>query len=185
MSEATQVERVRVSVQPLTEEAFRPYGSVITMNSPAFPEVDEGQPMLKMTRLRPGHRDRNIVQMATHFSYSQSYIPVLGTMVLVLAPPPDDPETPRDRLKPDYDQVAAFAIPAGQAVLIARGTWHNLLQLEGESVFISGTRKGTHEIFSDGELVSGRLTPEQLEAYEKYARHIEIIDLDRVIEVVG
>lgn len=185
MSETAQVERVRVEVQPLSEEAFRPYGSVIAMGSPAFPEVDDGQPMLKMTRLRRAVGDRDVVQLATHFSYSQSYIPVLGTMVLVVAPPPADPNTPKEQLQPDYDRVAAFRIPAGEAVLIARGTWHNLMQLDGECVFISGTRRGTNEIFRDGELHTGRLTAQQLADYEKYARHIEIVDLNRVVEVVG
>lgn len=185
MSQATQADRVQITVQPLTEEAFRPYGSIITMGQPGFPQLDDGDPMLKMTRLRQGHRDTNIVQMATHFSYSQAYIPVVGTMVLVLAPPPADPATPRDQLQPDYDMVAAFAITAGEAVLISRGTWHNLLQLEGESVFVSATRRGTNEIFRDGELVTGRLTEQQMADYEKYARYIEIIDLDRVVEVTA
>lgn len=184
MSETVQAERIQIRVQPLTEEAFQPYGSVIAMGRPVFPEVDDGQPMLKMTRLRPAAKDNNIVQMATHFSYSQSYIPLRGGMVLVVAPPPADPDAPRDGLQPDYDRVAAFAISAGEAVLIDRGTWHNLMQLDGECVFISGTRKGTNEVFRDGELRSGRLTEQQLADYEKYARHIEIIDLDRVVEVV-
>jgi ureidoglycolate hydrolase len=181
-------EVVTVKVQSLTPEAFEPYGEVLSLHNPVFPEVDEGSPMLMLSRVRPGDDKNRVEQMAVHFSYSQAYIPVRGAMILILAPPPDNPDSPKAEFHLDYGKVAAFALETGEAVLIGRGVWHNLLPLTEECQFISATRKGSEQIYPEGELVAGKRTDEQRAAGREHARFIEIIDFaqrdGKEIEVV-
>jgi ureidoglycolate hydrolase len=179
---------VSVKVEPLAGEAFTPYGSVISLTNPVFPEVDEGRPMVMMSRLKRGDDNFRIEQMAIHFSYSQTYIPLRGTLVLIVAPPPPDRDAGLENFHLDYDRVAAFRMEPGDACLIARGTWHLIVPLEDECLFICGTRRGSNAIYPDGELTAGRRTDTDYNDGKEYAPFIEIVDFakrdGRVIELL-
>jgi ureidoglycolate hydrolase len=136
---------VRVKLQPLDSEAFRPYGQVLGLKSPVFPEVDEGRPVMIMARLKRAADNAHLHQLAVHFSYNQTFIPLKGSMVLVVAPPPRNRDMGADNYELEYDKLAAFVLDPGDAVNIDRGTWHTAVPLGVECLMVSGTRKGAEE----------------------------------------
>jgi hypothetical protein len=72
---------IRLKVQPLTAESFRPYGQMLENKQPIFPEVEpgEGRVAIELLKLKRPSNPRRISMMATHFSYNQTFIPVRGT----------------------------------------------------------------------------------------------------------
>jgi ureidoglycolate hydrolase len=71
---------VSVKVQPLNAEAFRPYGSVLGLKKPGFPDVEDGKPVMLMVHVKRGANNRRLEQFAIHFSYNQTFIPLKGSM---------------------------------------------------------------------------------------------------------
>ena len=129
---------ITVKVQPLRADAFRPYGQVLESRHPLYPEVDDGQSSVVMLQLK--QRPKRIGMMAFHFSYNQTFIPVQGAMVLVVAPPPRNREADPAAYEVDYERVAAFVVEPGQAVLIDKGTRPNVIPLATECRTISVTK---------------------------------------------
>ena len=80
----------KLKLQPLTPEAFKPYGQVLENRQPVLPEVEpgEGRVAIELLKFKRPTNARRISMMATHFSYNQTFIPLRGTMALVVAPPP-------------------------------------------------------------------------------------------------
>jgi len=138
-------EIVRIKVQPLTADAFKPYGVAMeTGKHLIFPEVDEGSRVaLEFVPLK--HRMERVHQLNLHFSYSQAFIPVKGTLILLVAPPPRNVDAPRENYDFDWEQVAAFYFEPGQAAEVAKGTWHTLFNMGGssgqETLFVNVTRR--------------------------------------------
>ena len=106
-------EIVRIKVQPLTAEAFKPYGVAMeTGKHLIFPEVDEGSRVaLEFVPLK--HRMERVHQLNLHFSYSQAFIPVKGTLILLVAPPPRNVGAPRENYEFDWEQGGGFLFRAG------------------------------------------------------------------------
>jgi ureidoglycolate hydrolase len=91
------------------------------------------------------HRIEPIHQLNLHFSYRQAFIPVHGSLILMVAPPPHNTGAGREGYDLDYERTAAFYIEPGQAADVARGVWHTLFNLGGtpgqETLFVNVTRK--------------------------------------------
>src|SRR5437763_7594918 len=140
-------ELVRIKVQRLTAEAFRPYGYMLEGKQPLFPEVEpgEGRVALELLKFRRPVNPRRISMMATHFSYNQTFIPVRGTMALIVAPAPRHLADGHDRYEIDYNRLAAFFVEPGQAAFIEKGVWHYAVALGHECEFINVTRKNPGE----------------------------------------
>jgi ureidoglycolate hydrolase len=140
-------DKVKVKVQPLDSEAFKAYGQVLDSKQPVFPDVDarEGRVAMEMLRVKRAGNWRNLEQMAVHFSYNQTFIPLSGTMVLIVAPPPQNRDARPEDYALDYEKLAAFAIEPGQAALIDHGVWHSLVVRGDEARFINVTRKDPGE----------------------------------------
>lgn len=146
-------DKVKVKVQPLNPEAFKPYGQVLESKQPVFPDVVAGEGRVAMELLHPkraGNR-RNLEQMAIHFSYNQTFIPLSGTMVLIVAPPPRNRDARREDYEIDYEKVAAFTIEPGQAAHIDHGVWHSAFVVGDDCKFINVTRKDPGEGTTDIE----------------------------------
>jgi hypothetical protein len=109
-------------MQPLTPEAFRPYGHMLKNKQPLFPEVasSEGRVAVELLKIKRPANARRISMMATHFSYNQTFIPVRGTMALVVAPPPHNPNDGHQNYELDYERLAAFFLEPGQAAFMKR-----------------------------------------------------------------
>jgi ureidoglycolate hydrolase len=172
-------EIVRVKLQPLDRETFRAYGQVLGLKSPVFPEVDEGSPVMIMARLKRAANNMRLDQMAVHFSYNQTFIPLKGSMALVVAPPPRNRDAGANNYELDYDKLAAFVLEPGDAVNIDRGTWHTAVPLGAECLLLSGTRKGAEQqpAVKAGEIEGGQIPVASDPAAKSASPYIEYVDL--------
>lgn len=150
-------EAIKVKVEPLTADAFRPFGQMLESRQPVFPEVEpgEGRVAIELLTLKRPANPRRLSQMAIHFSYNQTFIPVRGSMALIVAPPPRNPGAGHERLEVDYDRLAAFIVQPGQAAFIDKGVWHNAVALGAECQFVNVTRKNPGEGATDLETEVG------------------------------
>jgi ureidoglycolate hydrolase len=176
---------VKVKVQPLTAEAFRPYGVVMQeAKQIIFPEVEEGgRPALEFQRSRPRKNGNNtLAHFAVHFSYRQTFIPVRGSMILVVAPPPRNREAQRQDYELDYERIAAFSLSPGQAADIDKGVWHSAVIPEQECLWVNSTRKDAGE-GANTTRVNERGQPEWRDP-RPYIEFVDIRERDgRLVEV--
>ena len=88
------IETIKVKLQPFNAEAFKPYGQMLESKQPIFPEVEpgEGRVAIELRHIKARPEGRRTDQMAVHFSYNQTFIPVHGTLVLIVAPAPRSKE---------------------------------------------------------------------------------------------
>ena len=140
--------------QPLTAEAFKPYGDVIEAGPAAqsfgvnggdalryhdLAKVDVwaggGRPLISIFRAQPHALPLRLVMMERHPLGSQAFMP-LGPhpflVVVAFAGPAPEPA-----------QLRCFVAAPGQGVNYARGTWHHpLLALEATCDFLVVDRGG-------------------------------------------
>ena len=158
-------EVVKVKVEPLTEEGIKPYGHILQQKQPLFPEVDPGEgriamefirlkrsskgPQADQLQLHQSTGSNRVEDMAIHYSYNQTFIPLKGSMVLVLAPaPPKVGKTEAD-YPLDYSKVKAFVIHPGEGAIIDKGVWHGSILPGSVCELINVTRKDAGEKTSD------------------------------------
>jgi ureidoglycolate hydrolase len=149
-------EIVKIKVQTLNEDAFKPYGSVLKQKRPIFPEVDpgEGKVAMELLRAKPGSGNQQgsgyrIEELAIHYSYNQAFIPLKGSMILIVAPAPPKIGKSETDYPVDYSKLAAFVVEPGQAAMIGKGVWHGSAVPGAECEFINVTRKNPGEVTSD------------------------------------
>ncbi len=175
--------KIPVKIQPLEAAAFKPYGSVVEDDTLGFPATELGR--VGLERLRIKYRpDADIVdQLAIHFTYNQTFIPVRGSMVLIVAPPPTNREEGErdgpDAYELDYAQVAAFSIGPGQVAFIEKGTWHNVMTLEPECQFVNVTRKNDGEGISPAEELEGKIAAAN--AVRDYVEFVDVRKRDNCV----
>jgi ureidoglycolate lyase len=124
--------------QPLTPQAFAPYGTVLTApggagrpinggNAERFDLVDDlqlgvqgGRPMLALFRAQARRFPHEVTEMERHALGSQTFVP-LGErrFVIVVAPAGEAPTT--------AGRLEAFVTDGRQGVVLAPGTWHHAL----------------------------------------------------------
>jgi ureidoglycolate lyase len=124
---------VRVPVEPLTEDAFAPFGEILGPKDqpPDFRGVSSvgwnsgfelsGAPHVMAYRSEPVGLQFRFLER--HFSVSQTFIPLGNTRAVVAVAAPTDPDP--DAL-PKPDDVRAFLIDGSVGYLLRRGTWHSL-----------------------------------------------------------
>jgi ureidoglycolate hydrolase len=168
---------VRLNLQPLTEEAFLPYGRVWGHPNIHFPEADEGVGHATCVQcLTHERRYNDSGQLAIHFSFDETYIPLTGGMVLLVAPPPlnSDPGAEDDGV--DYDRLASFLIEPPQIVTLHRGVYHNVLSTTAECRLVSVARKAPGSPATD---IS------KFDDAERAAGGRRFIKLDRQVEIIA
>ncbi len=139
--------------QPLTAEAFAPFGEVIEASPAAeqrainygattrFHDLakvdvaeDGGAPLISIFRSSPVERPVLVKIMERHPIASQAFMPLSGRPYLVVVAPPGDL---------DPEAIRAFLAGPGQGVNYARGTWHHYsLALDAVSDFLVIDRGG-------------------------------------------
>jgi len=173
---------LKVKVQPLNAEVFKPYGQVLKAKELIYPETEEGRVAMEMLQLKYRPNARKMDQMAIHFSYNQTFIPIHGSMVLVVAPAPRNREAGAANYEIDYEKVAAFMLDPGQVAFIDKGVWHNIITLGSECTFINVTRKNTGEGVSPAGELEGKI--EKAHAVRPYVEFVDFKKRDnRVIEL--
>ena len=138
--------------QPLTAEAFAPFGDVVEARNRAerinrgtteyFPDLARievepagGRPRVSVYRVTPYRLPMSIGMLERHPLGSQLFMPLRGAQFLVVvAPPGDDIDT---------ETVAAFVTDGAQGVNYRRGTWHHpVIALRAASEFLVIDREG-------------------------------------------
>jgi ureidoglycolate lyase len=149
-----------ITPEPLTADAFAPFGDVIEASDRAevvpinsgwttrFNEladvvVGDGRAIISLFRSKP--LDPLVLKVfERHPLGSQAFMPLQGRPYLVAVAPPGD-------FEPSHIRV--FRAQASQGVNYARGTWHHfLLALEAESDFLVVDREGPGENLDEVEL---------------------------------
>lgn len=141
---------LKLTAQPLTREAFAPFGDVIDSRSSghSFPinggrtqrhhdlapvEVlgEGGRPMISIFVSQPVQLPLKIDALERHPLGSQAFIPMHEERFLVVVAPPGDTIHP--------DTVRAFVTDGRQGVNYRAGTWHavhSVLKCEGEFLVV-------------------------------------------------
>jgi ureidoglycolate hydrolase len=148
MADADTPQIVKVKVQPLTREAMKPYGDILDEDHPIFMEVDPGHGAVAMeinTLERNGSVRQTLDQMAIHGSYTQSFVVLKGSMIMVYAPAPADLTVDPEQAPFDYDKIGAFVLTEGDIAHIDRGVWHGSVVLSESCRFVNITRKDAGE----------------------------------------
>ncbi len=141
---------VQIKVEPLTVEAFRPFGQLISVGDqpPDYKGVNsdgwkadfevDGPPLVMFLDSR--NEGFRFTRMERHFGVTQTFIPLgqVPSMVAVAAPTAADPAA-----IPQPEDVHAFRIDGSAGYVLRRGTWHSLdryplLPQSSQIVIISG-----------------------------------------------
>ena len=125
----------KIELRPLTVQGFEPYGTLLapplepdehTVYSETFTfyrnrctfRSEDGILGVGVSHILK--RPFRSASMERHFTTDEINVPLNGDMVALFAKPTsDDPEE-----LPDINQVEAFLLHQGQAVVIKKGVWH-------------------------------------------------------------
>ena len=141
-----------LTIEPLTREAFAPFGDVIALDGArqipinlgttiryhdlARVDVDEagGRPLINLFRGQPRALPFEVTMLERHPLGSQAFIPLTDKPYLVVVAPAGELQ---------LDAVRAFATSGWQGVNYAKGVWHHpLIALDVVSDFIVVDRGG-------------------------------------------
>jgi ureidoglycolate lyase len=122
----------RIPIEPLTAEAFAPFGRLIDVGTRApdyvaasgtqgwHVDFESGRPLVSL--LRTPFQGLQFKTMERHFHVSQAFIPLGGEHAAVaVAPPSDDPAS-----VPALDEIRAFLLDGSKGYVLNKGTWHSL-----------------------------------------------------------
>ncbi|MDO6462455.1 ureidoglycolate lyase [Granulosicoccaceae sp. 1_MG-2023] len=141
---------MRLPVEALTAEAFRPFGDVIStegrdwfsinngstqrFHDLAQVTVGDGRALISIFRATPLALPLRIALMEQHPLGSQTFVPLSPRPFLVVVAPPGDY---------DNDALRCFITRPGEGVNYHPGVWHHpVIALQGESDFLVVDRGG-------------------------------------------
>lgn len=147
---------ITITPAPLSKKNFQPFGQLIEMQAGVKPTVANAtirywsglakarvHEQMEFGIFSVQAREREVAEMERHNRSPELLVSLEGDSILVLAPR-SPPRT--SRAHPDPLQVKAFVMKQGQAVILAKGTWHALpFPLSEKSKFLVGFRDGTAE----------------------------------------
>ena len=155
-----------VKPEPLTREAFAPFGDVIEASDAVrhFPinggnteryhdlaKIDagpDGRVIVSIFRGQPRALPFTVTMMERHPLASQAFVPLSGRHYLVVVAPAGD--------APDAADLRVFLARGDQGVNYARGVWHHpLLALDAVSDFLVVDRSGPGHNCDEVELGEG------------------------------
>lgn len=162
----------KLTLRPLTDEAFAPFGEVIQKQGHRAIEINDGItrkfPNLALVDIEPGlgppavhiYRSRPITLpfriewMEKHPSWSQTFMPLHTRPVPIVVAPPSD--------ELDVESIRGFFTNGEQGVNFHRGVWHHYqLTLEQSSDYLVIDRSS-----EDNDSVEARLqTPLFIEGF--------------------
>lgn len=144
---------LELPVEPLTREAFAPFGDVIEAsevvqhfpinagNTERYHDLarldagSDGRLIVSIFRGQPRALPFTVGMMERHPKGSQAFVPLSGRSYLVVVAPPGD--------VPTAHTLRCFRANAGQGVNYAIGVWHHpLLALDAVSDFLVIDRSG-------------------------------------------
>jgi len=151
-----------LAIEPLTAEAFRPFGDVIeavetvrhfTINegyAERFHDLAQvdvgtqgGRAIISIFRALPRALPMQLVLLERHPLGSQAFMPLSQRPYLVVVAPATPDAAAPNAATPDLATVRCFRAEPGQGVNYARGTWHHpLIALDAPCDFLVVDRGG-------------------------------------------
>ncbi|CAF1006460.1 unnamed protein product [Rotaria magnacalcarata] len=133
----------KLHIEPLTQEAFTPFGDVIETDQRPFRMINNGSTrryhcLSQVETANPADGDRAIISifqaqvtkmpftirmLERHPLGSQAFVSLLGRPFLLVVAPPTDHSINND--KPQLERIRAFITNGKQGVNYSRGTWHH------------------------------------------------------------
>lgn len=130
-------------IEPLTKEAFLPFGDVIETDGRAYRMINNGstrryhalapvelahpengdQAILSIFRAQTTQMPFKVCMLERHPLGSQAFVPLLARPFLVVVAPPTNPSINNDQ--PQLELIRAFITNGRQGVNYRRGTWHH------------------------------------------------------------
>ena len=107
---------VSVKVQPLTAEAFAPYGRVVGEDRQDL-QMQEGKFTARVMTVK--RVPETVDRINRHLDHSQMFVPLASDRTVIVVAPPEVPMQGFDPSK-----IAAFATDGRQTVIFHPGTWH-------------------------------------------------------------
>ena len=107
---------VTIKVQPMTPEAFAPYGRVLGADREDLIRT-QGQFTARLMTVRRVPETVDHVNM--HTDHSQMFVPLAGEKLVVIVAPPEQPAEGFDP-----SSIAAFLTDGTQTFIFHPGTWH-------------------------------------------------------------
>ena len=140
---------VQIKVQPMTREAFAPFGVLI--DSRGSVEIDLGKGAPSLTGATSERRPFRFDFMARHKLTMQVFSPLASSQSVIAVAPPND------RSAPDVDSIAAFLVDGRLPYAYHKGTWHTPpFPVHEWASYLVVDRAGTLD--DDWELVDLKLT---------------------------
>ena len=171
------IEIVKVKVRPLSREAMKPYGDILDEDHPILPIVDPGEGAVAF-EINTLHRNGNIrdslERMAIHGSYTQSFVILSGTIIMVFAPAPANMHGKHEELDFDWNNLGAFIMGPGDFCHIDRGVWHGAMVTSDSCRFINVTRKNPGE----GTTIDEEKLEDIATAYRPYIEWVNVAQRD-------
>lgn len=149
---------VRIKVEELTAEAFRPFGELLEASGrpPDFTGVNsagwragfESDSPAEVMFYRSSYSGMRFGMLERHHSVTQSFVPLGGMPALIAVAPP----SARDAV-PAPEDVRAFLLDGTAGYVLHAGTWHTLdrfpISQTPADVVIITDRATQHELESE------------------------------------
>jgi ureidoglycolate lyase len=130
-----------IKLEPITEEAFRPYGQLVPAPEPGKARIeligelqnlrDSARPRLSLAAIDPKPLPLTALEMERHLFSSQAFIPYKGDSYLVVVAPHGANEMP------DTSMLRAFRVSGDIGINYRANTWHHpLTALESPARFV-------------------------------------------------
>lgn len=119
---------VDMTVQPLTAEAFAPFGQVMTSTpdgklfGPDDAQLDIGRGIPRFYIMGLKARPMGFRYITRHIRVTQCLASCGNKPWVIAVAPPNDPDNPD--AKPDPAQIKAFHVPGTLGIKLDRSTWH-------------------------------------------------------------
>lgn len=125
---------VDIAIEPLTPDAFAPFGQVLgprddaphfsTENVKTWDVKFEIFGKVELEYAAFNYKpDFQFNLMERHFTVTQSFFPLNNDASVTVFAPPTDPNDPT--AVPDPADLRAFHMDGGQGIMMWRGTWHS------------------------------------------------------------
>lgn len=189
---------VQIRLEPLTAEAFAPFGQLICARGDDAPIFEA--PHLRSWRqefevlgwtelmyIHYVHRPMAFSAIERHFRVTQTFIPLAGAASVMAVAAPTDPDDWTSL--PEPGQLRAFYVPGTVGLMLWRGTWHALTRFpvgpDGAGFAFLTDRDTQREL--ERQRADG--TPPRLTQEVDYLQHLgvsfEVVDPDRLLGVSG
>jgi ureidoglycolate lyase len=134
------IRTIHLSIQPMTREAFAPYGELIDERGQVELNLDGGRASLAAQTVES--RPLTFDFLGRHQRSEQVFSPLGGAKSIIAVAPPSEGNS----ALPDVKRMAAFMVDGACAFKLHRGAWHtSAFPIGSSATFLVLDREGTLE----------------------------------------